>query len=129
MYCSNCGKENNDGVAFCSHCGKSPNGVAINYRQISTDWMKWTMGVVWGCFPWISVAMFWLIVIGSMMGGAKTAQDLYVFGGGIGAMVFGGLIGLLSGFIIAVWASGIVATLLEINKNLQRLADKEKAEG
>jgi len=39
MYCSNCGKENDDNVAFCSSCGKSQNDVAIideNKKMIAT---------------------------------------------------------------------------------------------
>ncbi|MCL1856450.1 MAG: hypothetical protein FWF84_02245 [Kiritimatiellaeota bacterium] len=103
-----------------------------------------TVDLIRTCFPWVFAAMFWLTVIGGTIGGVKMAHGLYVAknmlyssyggsryggseGGVLGAMVVGGVIGLIVSFITAVWANGVVATLLEINKNLKYLADKEKA--
>jgi len=135
MYCSNCGKENDDSVAFCAHCGKSPNEVVATDKGIerATGFAKkatdFTVNLVQRCFPWVFAAMFWLTVIGGMVGGAKTAQGLYYYRGDDGAMIIGGLIGLVVGFLVAVSVNGVVATLLKMDKNLQYLADKEKTKG
>jgi len=134
MYCQNCGKENDDGVVFCSQCGKSPHAVTVTDTGAKAE-TGWTVELIRNCFPWVFVVMFWLSVGGAMIGGAKIARGLYALsnpydsGGGDGAMVVGGLIGLICGFIVAVWAGGVVATLLKMDRNLQYLADKEKAKG
>jgi len=143
MYCSNCGKENDDGVAFCSQCGKSPTGMAVADKEPMMV-TGFTVDLIRNCFPWVFAAMFWITVIGSMIGGAKAAQGIYTVmsttysimsksdysgneAGAFGAMIIGGLIGLVSGFLVAVYVNGVVATLLTMDKNLQYLADKEKA--
>ena len=83
------------------------------------------------CFPWVFAIMFWLTVIGGMIGGANVAQGLLFreYEDKIGAMLIGGAIGLFVGFFVAVWTNGVVATLLKMDANLQYLADKEKAKG
>ena len=142
MYCSNCGKENDDGVAFCSQCGKSPK-VAVKGSNTELA-ITLTIGLVQGCFRLVFVIMFWLTVIGGMVSGAKAAQGIYTiknteysflskssYSGNetdeTSTMIIGGLIGLVGGFLVAVWIGGVVATLLKMDKNLQYLADKEKA--
>jgi len=130
--CRYCGQENDDGVVFCSHCGKSPAGIVLADCENPKTAVNWTtVGLIQDCFPWVFTVMFWLTVIGGMIGGVQVAQGLYALSnpygkGGGDVIVVGGLIGLIIGFIIAVWSNGVVATLLEINKNLKCLADKEK---
>ena len=92
-----------------------------------TKTTSFTVDLVRGFFPLIFAIMFWLIVIGSMVGGAKIFYESSRHSGG--AMVLGVLLGLLCGFLVAVWINGVVATLLNIDGNLQYLADREKAKG
>jgi len=125
MYCRNCGKENDDGVAFCSLCGKSPNEVAVTDKDPKAGF---TVELIRNCFPWVFAAMFWLAVIGGMIGGANIGRNLAGYSDDKTTyMLVGGAIGLVVGFLIAVWSNGVVATLLKMDKNLQYLADKEKA--
>ena len=127
-YCSNCGRGNDDGAVFCAHCGKSPTEEAVKDKDTKVA-TGFTVELIRTCFPWMFAFMFWLTVIGGMIGGAKVAQGLYPrnYDDEIGTLVVGGLIGLVVGFITAVWANGVVATLLKMDRNLQYLADKEKA--
>ena len=133
MFCANCGSNVENDVVFCPNCGKSPNEVVTTDKDTKIA-VGFTVELIRNCFPWVFAAMFWLTVIGGMAGGAKTAQSLYDafsrYGDNeAGAMVLGGLIGLVVGFLGAVWGGGVVATLLKMDKNLQYLADKEKAKG
>ena len=135
MYCCNCGKESADGIAFCLHCGKSPNEVvATNNDTKTTDKdvkkaINWTVNLVRGCFPWVFAIIFWLTVIGGMIGGGTAGKewDKNQYRYSSSGMVVGALLGLVGGFLIAVSINGVVATLLKIDENLQYLADKEKA--
>ena len=34
MYCSNCGKQNDEGVGFCSNCGKSMDSVSVDKKNV-----------------------------------------------------------------------------------------------
>ena len=45
------------------------------------------------------------------------------------AIILGGFLGLIVGFLFAIWTNGVVAAILNIDANLQYLADKEKAKG
>ena len=143
MYCSNCGRENDDGVVFCSHCGKSPHEVAVKGSNTELA-INWTIGLVRRCFRLVFVVMFWLTVISGMVGGAQAAQGIYVLknteyglfskssysgneGGKLVYKIVGGALGLVGGFLVAVWVNGVVIILLNMDKNLQYLVDKEKA--
>jgi len=108
-----------------------------------------TIGLIRNWFPWLFVIMIWLTVIGGMICGVMigielasatsiphfasssdpnfiakvNAQDLRE----ISYPILGGVIGLVGGFLVAVWVGGIIATFLKISENLQYLVDKEKA--
>ena len=89
-----------------------------------------TIYLIRTCFPWIFAIMFWLIVFGGMVSGAKTAMDFAdKKSEETIAAVLGGLFGLIGGFIVAVWAHGVVAAILNMDANLQYLAEREKAKG
>ena len=104
-----------------------------------------TIGFVRKCFPWIFAIMIWLTVIGGMIWGAETGgfgfcnhvlwnNGIRIYSDEVPYMIIGGAIGLVGGFLVAIWTSGLVATLLKMDEiiqymdtNLQDIADKGKA--
>jgi len=86
-----------------------------------------TIGMIKNHFRWIFALMFWFTVIGAAIGGVVIGYSHPY--ADASTIITGGVIGLVAGFLIAVWAGGLVATLLNMDENLQYLADKEKAKG
>ena len=128
--------------------GKHKHPVKRREMKKGNNIMLGIIGLVEKCFPWVFALILWLIVIGGAVGGIKTAESLYAVKRTVydsygrerysvvnhesdksSYIIVGGAIGLISGFLAAVLVGGVVTTLLQIDENLQYLADKEKARG
>jgi len=101
MYCSNCGAENDDGVAFCAKCGKSPNEVVVknedkkmeNYPLINLSSKLF--------YPMFELVLWLFLIIGTVGGGIAG----YVIEGIISYREEGGIIGAFLGVIIGFFLS------------------------
>ena len=104
---------------------KIQNTSVGDYKEVG-----FTIYLIRTCYSWIFAIMFWLFIIVSIVSGAKIAM-WFTDNKSVetSVIVLGGLFGLVGGFIVAVWANGIVAAILNLDANIQYLADKEKAKG
>jgi len=156
MVCPKCGHELRNDETICSHCDKGEKtigvcdkcGLELKDRELPCPYceaMKLskieyntiefsTIGLIRACFPWVFVVMFWITVIGGMIFGTNIVKNLSLLNNSSEvektiAVVLGGLVGLIGGFIVAVLTNGVVAAILNMDANLQYLAEREKAKG
>ena len=95
MYCNNCGKANDDGVAFCSNCGKSLNDMGNKDEKRSVFLPSSNIGIliIGGIAAIVGVVLLVygdsqnrniVSQLGSLFGSGKTDPGTpWMIGGGI----------------------------------------------
>ena len=128
MYCSNCGAENDDGVAFCAKCGKNPNDAAVkdegkkmaNYPLINLSSKLF--------YPIFEMGLWLSLIIGTVGGGVAG----YYIGQLISYRNAGGFafLGVIIGFLIAFFGNiifaGLTSIFLKMNENIGKLSKDQK---
>ena len=122
MYCKNCGTHNAEGVYFCKKCGNVLDGNASSNTENLMHTENWFLEVNMLDFArdkfhsWYNVSLwiglFLTILFGLIYGG--------IIGGPLG-IIIGGALGILIGLFTVVIAGGLVATLLNIDYNIEKM--------
>ena len=75
------------------------------------------------CYQFYVSFILWVILIGCVVGGIALGGYTNLSANSNAAIIIGGLLGLLIGLIIIIAAGGFIATILNIDENLQKIAD------
>jgi len=122
MYCSNCGAENDDSVAFCAKCGKNPNDVVAkdedknmaNYPLINLSSRLF--------YPMFEFALWVFLIIGTIGGGVAgywiyKAIDYRGDSAGVAAFL-GVIIGFFIAFVGVIHYAGKTSIMLKANQKV-----------
>ena len=139
MFCGNCGKEINDDVAFCPNCGKSSNTEGTtNIKNVFSKFEnineKYGVGIMLSFVKkafrrYMGLILWFNLILCTVSGGII---GYYLTGGpasrynNSGNPILGIFIGLIVGVLINIGFGGFIATIINIDANIEELNNNNK---
>ena len=121
MFCANCGKNINTGIEFCPNCGKSITGTD-KYKLRMVKFVKKVIKNYLEIILWINLSLCSIsgAIIGSQINNLLNRNYLGGF------TLLGFIIGLFIGFVINILLGGFIATIINIDENINEIKERMK---